>query len=135
MPRTDIVNNALNQTELAKRGFVMWQRWLNSILGIWLALAPIVRMDSSSVRLNNLFVGVLAAVVSSTIPIVATIWESGLGVAAGAWVAFSCSFRVFSAGEGYIWNSIASGLLIIASAQWAARRAPSKSVSSEHRQI
>jgi len=100
----------------------MCQRWINSILGVWLALAPIVRMDSSSVRLNNLFVGVLAAVTSSSIPIMATIWESGLGVAAGAWVAFSCSFQVFTAGGGYIWNNIASGLLILASAHLAARR-------------
>ena len=113
----------------------MWQRWTNSILGIWLALAPIVRMDSSSVRLNNLFVGVLAAVMSSSMPVMATIWESGLGVAAGAWVAFSCSFQVFSAGDGYLWNNIASGLLILASAQLAARRTPSKSASSERRQM
>lgn len=102
----------------------MYQRLINSILGVWLALAPIVPMDASLVKLNNLFIGVLAAVVSSTTPIVATIWESGLGVAAGAWVAFSSSFPFFSAGRGYLWSNIASGLLILASAHLAARKNP-----------
>jgi len=104
----------------------MWQRWVNSFLGAWLALAPIVHMDASLVRFNNLFIGVLAAVVSSSTPIIVTIWDSGLGVAAGAWVAFSSSFQVFTAGGGYLGSNIASGLVIFTSAQLAARRIPLK---------
>jgi len=92
-------------------------------------------MDAPFVGLNNLFIGVLAAVVSSTTPIADTIWESGLGVAAGAWIAFSSSFQFFIAGDGYLWSNIASGLLILASAQLAARPTSSKRVSNEPQQM
>jgi len=97
-----------------RKAHFMWQGWVNEILGTWLALAPLVRMDNASVKLNNLIIGVIAAVVSGYSP-TKRIWECWLGLTAGAWLAFSSSFQVFVEGEGYLWNNIVFGVLIFTS--------------------
>ncbi len=92
----------------------MWQGWVNEVLGIWLALAPLVNINNASVRLNNLVMGVIAAVVSAYTPIKIS-WECWLGLIAGAWLAFSSSFLFFVQGGGYIWSNAICGVLIFTS--------------------
>jgi len=101
----------------------MWQGWVNGILGIWLSLAPLVSMDVPSVKLNNLYIGVLAAVVSGYTPTRKT-WECWLGIAAGVWIAFSTFFPLFVQGTGYLWNNVASGVLIFTSGFLARASSP-----------
>jgi hypothetical protein len=92
----------------------MWQGWINGILGVWIALAPLVSLDVPSAKLNNLFMGVLAAFVSGYTPI-KKVWECWLGLAAGLWVAISSLFKFFVAGDGYLWSNVISGVLIFTS--------------------
>lgn len=92
----------------------MWQGTIIQLLGLWLALASLVHMDVASVKLNNLIMGVLAAVVSGYTPIKKS-WECWLGLIAGAWLAFSSSFQYFVEGNGYLWNNLICGVLIFTS--------------------
>jgi hypothetical protein len=94
----------------------MWHGWINGFLGVWLALAPFVRLDVPSVKLNNFFIGVLAAIVSADAPVRRKVWGSWLGLAAGVWVALSSWFQFCVAGDGYRWSNVVSGVLIFASA-------------------
>lgn len=105
------------------KGNPMWQGWVNRLLGIWLMLAPFVSMDMSSVKLNNLYIGVLAAVVSGYTP---TRKARGcwLGIAAGVWIAFSSFFHLFVQGAGYFWNNVVSGVLIFTSGSLARASSP-----------
>ena len=91
-----------------------WQGWVNQILGVWLSIAPFVSLDVSSVKLNNLFVGVLAAIVSGYTP-ARKLWECWLGFVAGVWIAFSSSIQFFVQGENYLWNNAIAGALIFTS--------------------
>ncbi|HUI66511.1 MAG TPA: hypothetical protein VL126_16825 [Bacteroidota bacterium] len=91
----------------------MWHCRINEILGIWLALAPLFRLDRAAAGLSNLFIGVLVAVVSSDMPITNHPWESWVGVAAGTWVAFTSCFQFFVTGGGYLWSNVAAGALIV----------------------
>ncbi len=92
----------------------MWQGWVNEVLGIWRALVPLVHLDNASVKPNNLFMGVMAAVVSGYTPIKRS-WECWLGLMAGAWLTFSSSFHYFVERNGYLWNNLIFGVLIITS--------------------
>ena len=103
----------------------MWQGWVNRIIGIWLLLAPFVSMDVPSVKLNNLYIGVLAAVVSGYTP-TKNEWGCWLGIAAGVWIAFSSFFHLFVQGTGYLWNNVVSGVLIFASGTIASASSPTK---------
>ncbi len=89
----------------------MWHRWINEVVGAWLALAPLVPLDVPSVKLNNVYMGVLAAVMSAHTPTKAT-WRCWLGIAAGAWVAFSSFFKFFVEGNGYLRSNMLSGVVI-----------------------
>lgn len=101
----------------------VWQGWVNQILGVWLSIAPFVSLDISSVKLNNLFVGVLAAIVSGYTP-AKKLWECWLGFAAGVWLAISSSIQFFVQGEGYLWNNIIAGALIFTSGMLVAVSEP-----------
>jgi uncharacterized membrane protein HdeD (DUF308 family) len=61
--------------------------------------------------LSNLVLGILAAAVSANTP-TKRLWVCWLGVAAGAWVAFSSYFQFSAAGESYLWSNVISGVLI-----------------------
>ena len=89
----------------------MWYSWMNEVIGAWLALAPLVSLDVPSVKLNNLYMGVLAAVVSAHTT-TKRAWRSYLGIAAGAWVAFSSFFKFFVEGDGYLQSNVISGVVI-----------------------
>ena len=89
----------------------MWQGWVNIFLGVWLAVAPGIPMDAPWNKLNNIYLGVLAAFVSGSIPIKKP-WASWLGMAAGIWVASSTYFNIYVTGLGYLWSNTISGVLI-----------------------
>ena len=89
----------------------MWYGVINLVLGVWLGLAPLVAMDLPSVKLNNLLMGVIAAVVSGYTPVKKS-GECWPALIAGIWLAFSSSFRFFVEGNGYLWNNCVCGILI-----------------------
>jgi hypothetical protein len=71
-------------------------------------------MDIPSVKINNAYMGVLAAIASAHAP-VRRVREAWLGLAVGIWIAVSTLFHAFVDGSGYIWNNLASGVLIFTS--------------------
>ncbi len=93
----------------------MWQAWVNQLLGIWLAVAPLIPLNTTWMELGNLYVGTLAAFLSASFP-VKKVWLSWLGLAAGAWTAISSRIYSFQTGEGYLWNNVICGALIFLSA-------------------
>ncbi len=96
----------------------MWQIRMNEMLGVWLALAPLVSLDIPSVRMNNFIVGILVAFESGYAPVKKN-WEWGVGLAAGLWVTLSTFFPVFLKGDGYFWSNVISGVLIFTSGWFA----------------
>jgi len=89
----------------------MWQAWANGILGLWIAASPFITIDLPSARINNMTVGLIAAVVASYIPKERP-WVRFLGVILGIWIFVSGLTPGLSFGSTYVWNNLICGTLI-----------------------
>jgi hypothetical protein len=103
----------------------MQQGWVNQILGIWLAVMPVVSLDVYSVKLINFLFGLTAAVICACTE-VKKVWMCWLGIIPGAWLAFASNFHMFVEGESYFWSNIVSGGLIFISGSLVLARVPIK---------
>ena len=89
----------------------MWQAWTDGILGLWLALAPLLSMDVPSVKLNNIFVGLVVAVVGWYVPKERG-WQRWVTETLGYWVLIASFIPDLVEGYPYLWNNLVSGILI-----------------------
>jgi sulfite exporter TauE/SafE len=88
----------------------MWKAWTNSVLGVWLAVAPFVPMDTPSVKINIFLVGAIIATVGSYVP-KEKFWQRWLAIIIGTWLFITSLTPWFVEGRVYLWNNIISGVI------------------------
>ena len=98
--------------------------WINGILGLWLIIAPFVRMGSAGYFWANLVVGILVAIFGFSMlrgkP--SQGWISGV---LGIWMVISAFIPALLQGTGVYWNDIIIGVIIAIVGFSAAARRPS----------
>ena len=99
----------------------MWQAWTMTFIGVWIAVAPFVPMDLSTVKFNNMTMGVIAALASHLLP-KRKLWERWVGMIFGIWIFVASLIPALTAGSGYLWNNFGSGILICFSGLLAVRK-------------
>jgi hypothetical protein len=99
----------------------MWQAWTNVFIGVWVALAPFVPMNLSTVKFNNMVMGAIAALTSYLLP-KRKLWERSVGMIFGIWIFVASLIPALTAGSGYLWNNFGSGILITFAGLFAVRK-------------
>jgi hypothetical protein len=82
-----------------------------TFIGVWIAVAPFVPMDLSTVKFNNMIMGAIATLASYLLP-KRKLWERGVGMIFGIWIFVASLIPALTAGSGYLWNNFGSGILI-----------------------
>ncbi len=89
----------------------MWQAWTMTLIGMWIALAPFVPLDLSTVKFNNMIMGAIAALASYLLP-KRKFWERWVGMIFGVWIFIAACFPDLTTGSSYLWNNYGSGMMI-----------------------
>jgi hypothetical protein len=100
-----------------------WASSLNVLAGIWLIVSPyILGFSTSSLRLNDIYVGIVIGALALIRAIVVTQssrWLSWVNMVLGAWLIVSPFILHFTYAI-HIWNDIILGILVILFGAWSA---------------
>ncbi len=99
----------------------MWQAWIDVLIGVWVALAPFVHMDVSTVKFNNMIMGSIALLVSYLLPKKKG-WERWVGMIFGLWIFIAACIPGLTTGSAYFWNNYGSGVLIAFAGLFSVRK-------------
>ncbi len=99
----------------------MWQAWCDVLIGAWVAVAPFVPLDLSTVKFNNMIMGALAALASHLLRKKKS-WERWVGMIFGTWVFIAACIPNLTTGSAYLWNNYGSGILIALAGIFAVRK-------------
>lgn len=101
----------------------MWQGWTLGVLGLWLAVAPLLAWDVTSNKVNNALVGLIVALVAWYVPADRPWLRWGCTVV-GSWMFTASFFPCLAEGSAYGWNNLVSGtaILLIAAGGYALRQ-------------
>lgn len=91
-----------------------WKGWINSILGLWLLIAPFLGFNPRGYFWNDLIVGVIVATAGFCM-VQKNLWQGWITGFLGAWLVIAAFIPELMRGIGLYLNSIIIGLTIAAS--------------------
>lgn len=101
-----------------------WENFINAILGVWLFVSPWVLLSaaesvSSSVSWNYWVVGAIVAGTAIIALLNLRPWEEILNLILGVWLILSPWVMGYNTESALLWNSVISGLAVVAMSGFA----------------
>lgn len=104
-----------------------WQDWFNLLLGAWLFASPWLMNyadDLPKAAWNAWALGAAVVLFAAVAMYMPKIWEEGINILLGAWVAVSPWVLAFTSNRDVTTNAVVVGSLVTLLAVWAMVRDP-----------
>lgn len=89
----------------------MWQAWINGSLGLWLIIIAFLQMKNVDCVLNNLFIGIISAIVGWLMKEIRP-WQGWSSIVLGGWLIVTLSISDILIGRYHQWNLSFVGVLL-----------------------
>ncbi len=92
----------------------MWQAWINGSLGLWLITIAFFQMKNLDCVMNNLFTGIISAIVGWLMKEVRP-WQGWASIVLGGWLIVTLTIPDLLIGRYQQWNLSFVGVLLTVS--------------------
>lgn len=89
----------------------MWQAWINGSLGLWLITSAFYQMENLDCVMNNIFIGIISAIVGWYMKEVRP-WQGWASIVLGGWLIVTLAIPDLLIGRYQQWNLSFVGVLL-----------------------